>query len=54
MATNTNLSTTMSSPLLKNSDGTAMVTVGQVVTAAVGAAVLYLFIPSNKRKRLFN
>lgn len=44
---------TLEKALVKNSDGTTLISVGTVVVGLLGAGVLYYMIPERKRKNLF-
>lgn len=48
-----NLQTTLSTPVIKNADGTSLITVAHLAALAVGSVGLYLLIPERKRKNLF-
>lgn len=44
----------LTAPVLKGNESFAWLNGGAVVTMAVGALALYLFIPEKRRKNLFN
>lgn len=43
----------LETPVIKNSNGSALINAGHVVMLAAGAVVLYMFIPERKRRNLF-
>lgn len=40
-------------PLIKNADGTTLISLGTVALVTLGAIGLYFFIPEKKRSNLF-
>ena len=42
-----------STPIIKNADGSTLLSVGTVALIALGALTLYFFIPEKKRSNLF-
>lgn len=47
------LKTTMATPIIKNADGSTMISVAHITALAVGALGLYFLIPERKRKTVF-